>query len=89
MDGVKPYNIEFWPACDTGALLSACWLNGEVTLHPLLYDVKRHQHNGASLMGRNEEDNSGILVDEYDDEVALDLERRDVHNQSLSYGRDW
>ena len=89
VDGVKPYNIEFWPACDTGALLSACWLNGEVTLHPLLYDVKRHQHNGASLMGRNEEDNSGILVDEYDDEVALDLERRDVHNQSLSYGRDW
>jgi hypothetical protein len=89
IDGVKPYNIEFWPACDTGALLSACWLNGEVTLHPLVYDVKRHEYNGASLMGRDEDDNDGVLIDEYDDDLAMDLERRDVHNQRRQYGRDW
>ena len=87
-DGIKPYNIDFWKACDTGALLSACWLNGEVTLYPLLYEVKRQQYNGASLMGRDEEDINTTL-DEYDDDHAMTLERRDVYNQSSSYRVDW
>ena len=28
----KPYSLDFWPACTTGALLSACWLNGGYTI---------------------------------------------------------
>lgn len=86
-NGVKPYHLHFWEACDTGALLSACWLNGEVTMHPLLYDTKRHQY--SSLDGRDEGDDFDTTFDEFDDDVAMDLERRDVHNQQRAFRRDW
>jgi hypothetical protein len=87
-DGVKPYSLDFWPACDTGALLSACWLNGEVTLHPLLYEVKSQLYNGASMTGRDEEEVNTTL-DEYDDDWAMTRERNDVYNQRSSFRIDW
>ena len=37
--GVKPYDLQFWSPFQAGTLLSSCWLNGQVTFHPLLFDT--------------------------------------------------
>eukprot|EP00943_MAST-04B_sp_MAST-4B-sp1_P008946 g8946.t1 len=33
----RPYEIHFWPACRNGALLVSAWMNGVITVYPLLY----------------------------------------------------
>ena len=36
-DAKSPYGIHFWPACRNGALLASAWMNGVITVYPLLY----------------------------------------------------
>ena len=36
-DAKSPYDIHFWPACRNGALLASAWMNGVITVYPLLY----------------------------------------------------
>ena len=81
----KPYSLDFWPSCTTGALLSACWLNGEVTVHPLMYETRRHlQH---TLDG--ERQGFRGVPDEYDDEEAMEMERLAAESQLLRDRSEW
>ena len=81
----KPYNLDFWPSCTTGALLSACWLNGEVTVHPLMYETQRRlQH---ALDGERQGFRS--MPDEYDDEEAMEMERLAAESQLIRDRSEW
>ena len=81
----KPFSLNFWPGCTTGALLSACWLNGEVTVYPLLFRTERNllrTLNGQDLGYRER-------PDEYDDEEAMEKERLAAESQLVLDRTDW
>ena len=58
--------LQFWSSFQAGALLSTCWLNGEITIHPLLFDTSRGMFNALEA----EADPYTNGYDEFDDANA-------------------
>ena len=66
-------------------IVSACWLNGEVTCHPLLYQVERHVLHSLDGEMRSFTERP----DEFDDEERAEEERIAAEAQILQDRVDW